>query len=111
MLPTFLLLSALTPVLAQFTFPPAIVVVERAVGCGRYENTTVEVYIEDDDYADPEVLSQVSTLYQIATTNMCIAYMPDGTTPYNNADYFTIGKPLHLSRGNVVVSRINCNVE
>ncbi|KAI0409205.1 hypothetical protein F4802DRAFT_545837 [Xylaria palmicola] len=95
--------------LASAAFDPAIIVVEKSL-CNRYVNTTIEVHPEYD-FADPEILNQVSSLYEIGPeyTYFCFAYKPDGT--FYNDEYFGLDKPLHLSTNNVVVQAITCRVE
>ncbi|KAI1742960.1 hypothetical protein F4680DRAFT_388436 [Xylaria scruposa] len=94
---------------AKAAFDPAIIVVEKSLG-NAYQNTTVEVHPEYD-FSDPEILNQVSSLYQIGPeyTYFCFAYKPDGT--FYNDEWFGLGKPLHLSTNNVVVQAITCRVE
>ncbi|KAI0115613.1 hypothetical protein GGR51DRAFT_503569 [Nemania sp. FL0031] len=105
--------SALTLIsaaaVAQAAITPATIVVEKSLGNG-YQNTTVEVHPEYD-FTDPEVLNQVSSLYQIGPeyTYFCFAYKPDGT--FYSDDYFGLDKPLHLSTNNVVVQAITCRIE
>ncbi|TGJ87864.1 hypothetical protein E0Z10_g950 [Xylaria hypoxylon] len=106
---TLTLLSAAT--LASAAFEDANIVVERSLGCGKgYENTTVQVSIEHD-YANPEILNQVSSLYQVDAeyTYFCFAYKPDGS--FYSDEWFGLDKPLHLSTKNVVVEAITCRVE
>ncbi|KAF2965741.1 hypothetical protein GQX73_g7825 [Xylaria multiplex] len=101
------LLSAAS--LAAAAFDPAIIVVEKSLG-NAYQNTTIEVSPEND-YANAEVLNQVSSLYQVGPdyTYFCFAYKPDGT--FYSDEWFGLGKPLHLSTNNVVVQAITCRVE
>ncbi|RWA13798.1 hypothetical protein EKO27_g1288 [Xylaria grammica] len=92
--------------------PYGIIVVEKVdpeAFNGR-SNSTVNVYLTEA-YENPEILGEVSTLYQIYPwySYFCFAYKPDGTA-YSD-DWFGTGKPLHLSSENVPVSSIQCNAE
>ncbi|KAF2969391.1 hypothetical protein GQX73_g4205 [Xylaria multiplex] len=92
--------------------PYGIVVVEKVdpeAFNGR-SNQTINVYVSED-YQNPEILGEVSTLYFIYPwyTYFCFAIREDGT--YYNDEYFGIDKALHLSDDNVVVGSISCRVE
>ncbi|KAI0516904.1 hypothetical protein F5B22DRAFT_646251 [Xylaria bambusicola] len=103
-------LSLLSAVgLASAQVQNATIVVEKSLG-NAYQNTTISfspVY----DYENPEILNQVSSLYQIGPeyTYFCFATRPDGTK-YSD-EWFGIGKPLRLSTNNVVVKTISCYLE
>ncbi|GAW13451.1 hypothetical protein EKO27_g3908 [Xylaria grammica] len=103
----FTLISAAA--LASAQSKPAVIVVEKSLG-NAYQNTTIEVS-PTSDYSNPEVLNQVSSLYQIGPefTYFCFAYNPAGE--FYSDEYFGLGKPLHLSTNNVVVQAITCRVE
>ncbi|KAI0436481.1 hypothetical protein F4803DRAFT_542104 [Xylaria telfairii] len=94
---------------AKAAFEPATIVVEKSLG-NAYQNTTIEVSVEHD-FADPEILNQVSSLYQIGPeyTYFCFAYKPNGE--FYSDEWFGLNKPLRLSTNNVVVKAITCRVE
>ncbi|KAH8159932.1 hypothetical protein CIB48_g8310 [Xylaria polymorpha] len=95
---------------AKADLKPAIIVVEKSLG-NAYQNTTVEVPIQYDGFSDPEILNQVSSLYQIGPeyTYFCFASKPNGEL-YSD-EWFGLNKPLHLSTNNVVVKAIICAAE
>ncbi|KAI8944188.1 hypothetical protein F4801DRAFT_595134 [Xylaria longipes] len=95
---------------AKAAIEPAIIVIEKSLG-NRYQNVTaVEVHAEYD-FTDPELLNQVSSLYQIGpdVPYFCFAYKPDGT--FYSDEWFGLDKPLRLSTNNVVVKAITCRLE